>query len=144
MQPLPTSRHCFICGKENTAGLQVRFHRTPDGVRATVTPARSFEGFDGVLQGGVAAGLMDDAMWYAIFAATGGVTMTAELTVRYKAPVPVEQELTVTGQLVEQRRNLYTCAASLSGPDGRVLAEAVGKFLAAPQELAERLHQQMS
>lgn len=140
---LPTSRGCFVCGSENPVGLRVQFARTPEGVGARVCPPLHFQGFDRVLQGGVVAGLMDDAMWYAVFAGNGAVTMTVELTVRYKAPVPVETELTVTGMVVEQRRSLYTCSAAILGPDGKVLAEAAGKFLAAPKDLAERLTQQM-
>lgn len=136
---LPTSRGCFVCGKENPVGLRVHFERAADGVRAAVWPARHFEGFDGVLQGGVVAGLLDDAMWYAIFGADGTVTMTVELTVRYRAPVPVETSLVVTGRVAEQRRTVYSCTAAVSGPDGKVLAEATGKFMAAPRELAERL-----
>jgi acyl-CoA thioesterase FadM len=69
--------------------------------------------------------------------------MTVELTVRYKAPVPVETDLVVTGRLTEQRRKLYTCAAAITGPDGQVLAEAIGKFMPAPSSVSERLMQDM-
>jgi len=141
---LPTSRGCFVCGKENPIGLRVQFERTAEGVQTAVVPGRNFEGFDGVLQGGVVAGLMDDAMWYAIFGGPGTITMTAELTVRYKAPVPVQTPLIVAGRIVEQRRSLFTCAASITGPDGHLLAEASGKFLTAPQSLIDRLTQSMS
>jgi acyl-coenzyme A thioesterase PaaI-like protein len=140
---LPSSRGCFVCGTENPIGLKVRFDRTAAGVQTAVRPGLHFQGFDGVLQGGVAAGLLDDAMWYAIFAATETLTMTVELTVRYKAPVPVETDLVVTGRLTEQRRKLYTCAAAITGPDGQVLAEAIGKFMPAPRSMSERLMQGM-
>lgn len=120
-------------------GLKVQFERLEPGVRAIVRPARHFQGFDGVLQGGVVGGLMDDAMWYAIYGTAGAVTMTVELTVRYKAPVPVEVELTVSARVVEQRRSLFTCAAAIHDPDGKLLAEGTGKFMTAPKELAERL-----
>lgn len=107
-------------------------------------PPEHVQGFGGVLQGGVAAGLMDDAMWYAVYGRTGTMTMTAELNVRYKAPVPVESDLTVTARIVEQRRSLFTCEASILGPDGALLAEASGKFLAAPKSLADKLAEEMS
>lgn len=141
---LPTSRGCFVCGQENPVGLKVQFARTSEGVRTSLRPSSAFQGFDGVLQGGVSAGLMDDAMWYAVFAATGVMTMTAELTVRYKAPVPVETDLTVTANLGEQRRSLFFCNAAIHGPDGRLLAEASGKFLPAPQTLVDQLTRQMN
>ncbi len=109
-----------------------------------VSVPESFQGFDGVVQGGIVAGLMDDAMWYAILSAAGAITMTAELTVRYKAPVPVETELTVTGMVVEQRRVLFTTTAAITGPDGKVLAEATGKFMPAPKALLDRLQSGLS
>jgi acyl-coenzyme A thioesterase PaaI-like protein len=144
LERLPSSRGCFVCGKENPVGLRVHFDRTDDGVRAGVRPSQHFQGFGGVLQGGVAAGLMDDAMWYAIYGTADTMTMTVELTVRYKAPVPVETDLTVTARVVEQRRVLFTCAAAISGPDGTVLAEATGKFMTAPKALAEQLKKEMT
>lgn len=144
LERLPTSRGCFVCGQENPIGLRVHFDRTSDGAQASVHPGLAFQGFDGVLQGGVVAGLMDDAMWYAIYGQASAITMTAELTVRYKAPVPADADLRVEARVVEQRRSLYTCAASISGPDGKVLAEASGKFMPAPKALAERLAQGMA
>jgi acyl-coenzyme A thioesterase PaaI-like protein len=85
------------------------------------------------------AGLMDDAMWYAIFAITQTMTMTAELTVRFRAPVPVETDLTVSGRFITQRRSLFTSAATITDAEGKILAEASGKFLTAPQFVVERL-----
>lgn len=143
VERLPSSRGCFVCGKNNPIGLRVEFVQTPQGATTLVNPGKDFEGFGGVLQGGIAAGLLDDAMWYAIFGLTGTVTMTAELTVRYKAPVPVETALTVNGELVAQRRSLYLCNARITLADGTLLAEATGKFLPAPSALAEQLLQEM-
>lgn len=144
LERLPTSRGCIVCGKENPIGLRVQFERTNEGVRTLVRPRIEFQGFDKVLQGGIAAGLLDDAMWYSIFAATGGITMTAELNVRYKAPIPVETDLVISGRVVEQRRQLYRCEAAIAGVDGKVLAEASGKFLTAPRSLTQRLTESMA
>lgn len=124
--------------------MRARFDRTASGASATLRPGKEFEGFGGVLQGGIVAGLMDDAMWYAIFGLTGKITMTVELTIRYKAPVPVETALTVSGELVEQRRSLYSCRASIRDTDGTVLAEATGKFMPAPEPLVQRLERELS
>lgn len=125
-------------------GLRVQFLRAGAGVETRVTPRTEFQGFDGVLQGGIVAGLMDDAMWYAVFADSAAITMTAELTVRYKAPIPVETELIVSGRVVEKRRHLYSCVATIAGTDGKVLAEATGKFLNAPRSVTERLMDSMA
>lgn len=140
---LPNSRGCIICGRDNPIGLQIAWETTSDGVVAEVTASSQFQGFEGVVQGGIAAGLMDDAMWWAIFGQNRTITMTAELNVRYKRPVPTDTPLTVTGRVTEQRRSLFTCTAAITGPDGTVLSEATGKFLTAPKELATRLEAEM-
>lgn len=134
------SRDCVICGRENPVGLKVRFTATEGGVAAQVSAREHFQGFPGVLHGGLVCALMDDAMWWAVYAAHQIVTMTAEITVRYKEPVPVAAELTVRAQVVQARgKRLFTAGSQVIGPDGKLLAEATGKFLAAPPELAAEL-----
>lgn len=135
---LPNSRGCFVCGRDNAIGLGLQFTATDAGVYSVITPGHQYEGFPGVLQGGVAAGLMDDAMWYAIFA-QGPMTMTAEMTVRYKAPVPTGDLIRIEGRVESIRRSLYQTAARILSRDGKVLMEATGKFLPAPASLVEHL-----
>lgn len=132
------SRGCIVCGRENPAGLGVSYHAAGGRSRAEVTPPGRFQGFDGTLHGGIITGLLDDAMWYAAYSA-GMFTMTAELTVRFKKPVPVEQPLRLEGRLVSRRGRLAEMAAELRDGAGEVLAEASAKFLAVPEEMRQRL-----
>lgn len=132
------SRGCIVCGRENAAGLGVTYHAGGGRSRAEVTPPARFQGFDGTLHGGIVSALLDDAMWYAAYSA-GMFTMTAELTVRFKKPVPVEQPLRLEGRLLSRRGRLAEMAADLRDGAGEVLAEAAAKFLAVPQALRERL-----
>ena len=137
---LPNSRGCFVCGRENSIGLKLQFEKDGDGVSARLTPGRDYQGFGGVLHGGIIAALLDDAMWYAIFAAADcAPTMTAGLDVRYKKAAPVEAEVKVYAEVEEARGKLFAVRGVLTGPDGEVLAEGKGKFLKAPKEIADRL-----
>lgn len=133
------SRDCVVCGADNPVGLRVRFAAHGQGVRATVNPQVHFQGFTGVLHGGLVCALLDDAMWWAIYAAHGTITMTAEITVRYKEPVPVATDLTVEAWVDRARHGLYATAGRILDSAGRTLAEATGKFLPAPPELARQL-----
>lgn len=132
------SRGCIVCGRENPAGLKVSYHAAGGRSHAAVTPPGRFQGFDGTLHGGIITGLLDDAMWYAAYSA-GMFTMTAELTVRFKKPVPVERPLRLEGRLVSRRGRLAEMAAELRDGAGEVLAEASAKFLAVPEEMRQRL-----
>ncbi len=132
------SRGCIVCGRENPAGLRVTYHAAAGRSRAEVTPPARFQGFDGTLHGGIVSALLDDAMWYAAYSA-GMFTMTAELTVRFKKPVPVERPLRLEGRLLARRGRLAEMAAELRDAAGEVLAEARAKFLAVPEDMRLRL-----
>ncbi len=50
----PNSRHCFVCGLENEYGLGLRFYEVgPDEVTATVTIPDQYQGYPGVVHGGI-------------------------------------------------------------------------------------------
>lgn len=156
------SRNCIVCGRHNPAGLQVTYRAEDGRSRAEVTPPERFQGFDGTLHGGIVSALLDDAMWYAAFS-TGLFTMTAELTVRFKQPVPVGEAVHLAGWVRGRRGRLVELAAELrragggeagggdaggeegggeagnGGAGGEVLAEAAGKFLVVPDEMRQRL-----
>ncbi len=137
---LPTSRDCVICGKDNPIGVKLRWEPTPTGVSATTLMPEHFQGFKGVLHGGLVCALLDDAMWWAIYTTRKAVTLTAEITVRYKAPVSVASPLTVRADLVEARGSrIFSTSGQVLNAEGKVLAEATGKFMAAPADLAPQL-----
>jgi acyl-coenzyme A thioesterase PaaI-like protein len=130
-----SSSGCIICGRDNPIGLRAVFQPEANGVSATLVVGKQFRGFDGVLQGGIVAGLLDDAMWWAVMT-KGTLALTAEISVRYKAPVPVGEVIHVTGEVTEQRHRMFYCRARISASDGPVLAEAKAKFLPAPAQMA--------
>ena len=66
-----TQSGCFVCGQNNPHGLQIRFQRQADGeMTATWAPASVWEGFHGIVHGGVVSTVLDEAMSKAV-AATG-------------------------------------------------------------------------
>jgi len=120
--------------------LKLQFERDGGGVSVRLTPGRDYQGFGGVLHGGIIAALMDDAMWYAIYAtADCATTMTVDLNIRYKKPAPVEAEIKVYAEVAEAGGRLFSVRGLVLGPNEEILAEANGKFLKAPRGLAERL-----
>jgi len=125
---IESSDSCLICGKNNPIGIHAEFRPIAGGAQCVVRPGRQFQGYDGILHGGMVAALMDDGMCYAVML-DGPLVATAELRVRYRLPVPVDREIVVTATKVESRRNLFSCRAEIS-MDGRVLASATGKFIA--------------
>ncbi|MEW6566949.1 MAG: PaaI family thioesterase [Chloroflexota bacterium] len=122
----PNSRHCFVCGVENRNGLGLRFYHTgPGEVTAETTVPEHFQGYPGVVHGGVVATMLDEIVGRA--AMEGEPTrfmVTASLKVRYHQPVPIGQPLRLVGTLKSRRGRLATAVGQLHLPDGSLGAEA--------------------
>ena len=122
----PNSAMCFVCGLENPAGLKLVFYETgPDEVTATYTPPEVFQGYPGVLHGGIVASILDEAGGRVVMIGdTRHFMLTAKMEVKYRRPTPLGQPLTVVGRLVKQRGRLALAHAELRLADGTVTAEA--------------------
>jgi acyl-coenzyme A thioesterase PaaI-like protein len=119
---------CFACGQENPIGLRMRFSADGDTVRAEFTPGRHYQGYDGVVHGGIVAAALDDAMAQ-LFHMKGQESLTARLEIRFRREAPVGQPLVVTAWLTGERASLFTAEAALSLPDGTRLADAKATFV---------------
>lgn len=107
----------------------MRFSLRPDGVaEASTRTVLALQGYTGIVQGGVAAAMLDSAMVNCIFLHTGDEAVTVEMTVRYLAEIPIGAELRVEGALLRVRRSVYwACAALFHG--AREMARAEAKFM---------------
>jgi acyl-coenzyme A thioesterase PaaI-like protein len=129
--------NCFVCGELNAHGLRIAIRAQGRRVYADLTLGHDHEGWVDVAHGGIVAALLDEVMEWALFEdeAWG---MTAEMTVRYRRPVPVGEPIHVEGWVVEGRHRRYRTAARVLDGAGQVLANAQGTYLsAAPAEAAQ-------
>lgn len=123
---------CFACGPANPIGLRLRFAADGETVRAEFTPGPHYQGYDGVVHGGIVAAALDDAMAQ-LFHMKGQESLTARLEIRFRKEAPVGQRLVVTAWLTGRRARLFTAEAALSLSDGTRIAEAKGTFVRGPQ-----------
>ncbi len=132
----PNSRHCFVCGLANPLGLQLIFYNSgPGEVTAEVTLPESYQGYPGVVHGGIVASMLDEAAGRAHMGGDPPRFMyTARLDVQYRKPVPVGQPLRLVGQAVKSRKRAATSTCKLFGPDDSLLAEAEALLVDLPQE----------
>jgi len=123
---------CFVCGPTNPRGLQIRFETRPDGeTTATWTPAAAWEGFSGIVHGGVVSTVLDEAMSKAV-AETGTEALTAELRVRFRRRVTSGDAFLVRGWVVSRNKRLMKTEAALVATDGTEHAHAWAVFLPLP------------
>ena len=119
---------CFACGPDNPIGLHLHFEPDGEGVRATITLASEFQGWQDIAHGGIGMALLDEGMAHAAGQA-GYRGVTASMNVRFRKPVPIGEPLDVFGKVVWQRRNVLGLEAHISDASGTVLLEGEGKFV---------------
>jgi acyl-coenzyme A thioesterase PaaI-like protein len=122
---------CVVCGHDNPHGLGLEFVPSDDGlsVSATFACSEPFQGYAGLLHGGVVSAMLDGAMVHCLFRA-GRVAYTGSLEVRFLQPVTVGRNAVVTARLTTSRGRMHILSAALE-QDGRIKVEAVGKFVEA-------------
>ncbi len=124
---------CVVCGRRGPGGLGLEFRLRPDGrVTAEFDCAADFQGYEGVLHGGVISALADGAMTNCLFA-HGVAAVTAELNVRFRHPLTVGTPLTVTAWITRRSEPLFLMAAELTQA-GQIRIKATGKFVEIPKQ----------
>jgi acyl-coenzyme A thioesterase PaaI-like protein len=127
---------CFVCGQDNPHGLRLRYRQQDSGeMTATWTPNPAWEGFSGIVHGGVVSTVLDEAMSKAV-AATGSQALTAELRVRFRRHVTSGDTFFIRGWIVKRNKRLIETEAVLTTPDGTEHAHAWARFLALPKARA--------
>ncbi len=64
--------------------------------------------------------------------------MTGRLEIRFVKPVPLDQELTVVGELKRGRSRAYEATGEIRLPDGTVLVVGSGVYVRIPDEMLEQ------
>ena len=131
MKQLPSSRSCYVCGRENPVSLHMTFFLKDNGdVISELVVPEAYAGYPGMVHGGNIVAMMDEAAGRAV---TGDqpnrFTVTSQLTVKYRQPVPTNQLLKVTGRLLKKRGKVSHAYGEIRNRDGELLAEADAVFV---------------
>jgi len=114
---------CFACGPRNPHGLGLRFQFDGREVAADITFEKTFQGYRGIVHGGLLSTVLDEAM-VTLLNRMGEHAVTAELTVRFLAPAGIGEPFRVTAGLVERRGRIRKLEARLARTDGTEVARA--------------------
>ncbi len=133
-QKQPNSRFCFVCGLDNPYGLHLAFYEQETGdIQAEITVPEQFQGYPGMVHGGVIAALLDEV--------TGRVYMhgdsprfmvTAKLTIRYRKPVPVGEQIRLVGRPGSDNGRVASATGQIFDSSGTLLAEAEATYMNIP------------
>jgi uncharacterized protein (TIGR00369 family) len=126
-------RMCFVCGENNPIGLKLRLRTDAERGEsaAEVTFPAHFQGWAGVVHGGLVATVLDEALIYAA-GARGFKCVTGEVTVRYVKPASTGAAYSLKGRFVEDKGRIVLAESSLFDTDGQEVARAAGKLFKIP------------
>lgn len=118
---------CFGCGQDNPIGLKLKFMEEGDEFWAEYMPREVYQGYPGILHGGIISTLLDEVMVNQMLY-RGISTVTVELNVRFKKPVPIGRKLRVTSRIRNESRLVFEMESRLE-VDGEVHAEGRAKLM---------------
>lgn len=114
---------CFACGQKNPIGLRLKFHFDGDDYVTTLEVKDEYQGWRGIVHGGLLATAMDETMARLLWERDINA-ITGRLSVRYHRPVPVGERVEIRGRITRRRPPLVETTAETRGEDGAVVAEA--------------------
>jgi uncharacterized protein (TIGR00369 family) len=133
----PNSKMCLVCGLKNTFGLHTSFFELDNSeLLAIFKPREEHQSYPGRLHGGIISTILDETIGRAIMIQSEGEIwgVTLDLQIRFKKPVPLDEELRVIGRIIKNSSRFFEGTGELLLKDGTIAAEGHGKYLKAPLE----------
>jgi len=135
----PNSRMCFICGLENPVGLHLHIYETEPGVvETTYVAPEHFQGYPGVLHGGIVSAIIDEISGRALMGSdpmNPRFMFTARLEVKYRKNVPIGKPLKIVGKAGKAKsRSAEAWAGIYEAETGELLAEGTTLLMNVPSD----------
>lgn len=134
---------CFICGLENPVGLHLHIYEVEPGVVETsYTAPEHFQGYPGVLHGGIVGAMIDEIAGRAHMGSDPNhprFMYTAKLEVKYRQNVPVGKRLKIIGKAGKSKsRSAEAWAGIYDAETNLLLAEGNVLLMNVPEEQFDR------
>lgn len=121
---------CFVCGEKNEKGLKLsfEFNKEKKIIKTIFKPREWQQGFEGIIHGGFLAILLDEVMVKLVYE-LGTLAVTAEMSLRFKEPARIGEDIIVTGEIVKETKRIIYTKANAKYREGNIVAEAEGKLV---------------
>lgn len=125
---LPVYKDSFFCGFERPDGLQLALFYEEGIVYSDMDVTTRFEGYKGVVHGGIVFGILDVIIWYAIFMATKKICMTRKTDMEFFKPVMCGGHYTAKGKFVGTEDRDVFAEAWVEDENGDICAKTKALF----------------
>ncbi|MGE5222246.1 MAG: PaaI family thioesterase, partial [Omnitrophica WOR_2 bacterium] len=110
-------------------------------VTAEITIPEQFQGYPGVVHGGIVAAMLDEIAGRSMMGGDPPRFMfTARLDIRYRRNVPVAQPLVLTGKAGSSKGRTATATGRICDSEGNLLAEAEALLVNVPDEMVDKTY----
>lgn len=131
--------NCFGCGSLNTIGLHLEFYRMDDGdsVWTEWVPTTDYEGYGGMIHGGIVCTLLDEVTAWSLYARNTWA-VTAKMNTNFRKPVRVGAMVRLVGRVTRDRGRILEIRGEVRlAADDSLLAEADAVFVRVPESQAQ-------
>ncbi len=129
-QKIDLFENCFACGSKNRKGLKLKFFQEHDHAVAEFGCSRDYEGYSGLIHGGIIAMLMDEAMAHAIID-HGLIAVTAQMHTHYRNPMKTGSKVKVRAWIKVAKTRTIQTAAQIEDTAGLIIASAEAIYIVA-------------
>ena len=130
---------CFVCGPRNPWGLKLHFEREGLRVKSSFRAREAYQGFPGLLHGGIITALLDEVMSRVSLILENRWTMTVKMETQFRKPVHIGSQVTMFGEIDEANKRMPRVKGKLLLADGSVAATARGSFVYVPSTQLSQL-----
>jgi acyl-coenzyme A thioesterase PaaI-like protein len=134
LPPPQSDNYCFVCGKDNPQGFQikVRYSEPEMAAETELSLPREYQGWAAVIHGGILSTLLDELMAHAVWRFAGpGLTLSLE--VRFHAPLKPDEPIRVRGVLHTPNGSRRLAEGEIIRlSDGQRIASGKSRFLLLP------------
>lgn len=130
--------NCFGCSPRNPKGLKMKFFEDEDEVVCFWDPEWYYDGWNGILHGGVSASLLDELGEWLVFSKLDTAGVTTDLNVKYKKPViTTEGKIEIRGKIIRQIKNLVIVEAWILNKNNERCVEANIRYFTYSKSVAK-------
>lgn len=118
---------CFGCSEINPIGLKLRFSYKDDEAVTKWVPKEEYQGWPGILHGGITATILDEVM-AKLIEHKGIWAVTGEMNIKYVKKIEIGKELIARAWIEKGTKKIFYVRAHIQNKDKEVLAEGSGKY----------------
>ena len=119
--------NCFACGQDNPIGLKLVFNYEKDYCIAEFKLDKNFEGYPGIVHGGIVSTILDESMAKIILTTTEKA-VTVEMSTKFRQMLKSDETYFVKAKITKERSRTVETESAIFDKSENVIAQATAKF----------------